>query len=181
MFSFTCGSITTKLGLMVLWHKNLSKLLKVLMTSSSSCSMSFEVEIQDRLSLAEILHIGQLKGADSEFELKIRYKYDLSEKIAICFKNLKILAKRSLKKRCYGNAIGCCRLETIYNDAIYSYTKSHRVSLAYYEPFWHIRQKPIPPPPLPSLNRVKAKFLAQTCISQTNRTKNKRSICQTLG
>ena len=78
------------------WHdgtlaQNLLKALKILMTSPLPVShviscfryrsrSKFEIFLSN---LAEILHISQVWGAGFDFERKIRYKYDFSEKNAI--------------------------------------------------------------------------------------------------
>ena len=45
------------------------------------------------------------------------------------------------QKGCHGDTTGYCLLETLSNDALYNYTESQKVSLAYYKPFWHSKEK----------------------------------------
>ena len=72
---------------------------------------------------------------------KLRYKYVLKEKKAILYEKLKFLPKRSLTKVLPWQYPRLLLTKKYSNDALYNYTKSQKVSLVYWKPFWHRREK----------------------------------------
>ena len=109
-FSFICGTNTTKLGMMVLLGQNLSKAIKILLTSSLGGKYDviklylvlFQIKI--RVHSSFIFCPIELKcgtGVNSEAlssnpGQNIRYKYVWKEKNANFYEKLKVLPKHSL-------------------------------------------------------------------------------------
>ena len=140
------------------WHdssltQNLSKALKFLMTSSLSrvyavikqFLLSFEFKIRDPLSFAQFDRIFTYWSiSKSRFQIWTE-KFDINRisvtKMKLLSENWKVWPSLLLQKYCHGNAIGYCRLKTISVDALYNYTESQKVSLAYYKPFLHSKAK----------------------------------------
>ena len=110
--------------------------------------LSFEVKIRAYIlyllsNLPEILHMGQFKGTDFEsepkhsiwilFECEECHFFPNSENFGQSLFNNKALPWQSH---------WLLSNENLFKNALYSYTKSQKVSLSYCKPFWHSKGKP---------------------------------------